>query len=323
MASLRTGSGAERVLIKLRKSVEDENYYEAHQMYRTIYFRYLGQERYDDLLKLLYDGSLLLFEHRQTSSGADLAKLFVEVLQKAKTKVERDVVEKVANLMAKIPPSAPERQAVLMSALNWSEKQNPEAKKFEGHPQLHQAVANLYWRETNYHSARYHFIRSNDMKNLGSMLVEIQVELGFHSEIDMFITQAVLQLLCIRNSVVASSLLDSYVEYHPLLSNGPPFKYPLLNFTWLLLLAIQSTKLSSYTVLCKHYQPSLKRDSTNQEYLDRIGQIYFGMPPPRGTANRGMFGNLIQSLFNNLDGESDSDSEDANLAINLLSSDLD
>ena len=98
------------------------------------------------MLKLLYDGSLLLFEHQQTSSGADLAKLFVEVLLKAKTKVEKDVVEKVADLMAKIPPTAPERQAVLMLALNWSETQNPETKKFEGHPQLHQAVANMYWR---------------------------------------------------------------------------------------------------------------------------------------------------------------------------------
>lgn len=323
MASARTGSGAERVLSKLRKSVEDGNYYEAHQMYRTLYFRYLGQERYGDLLKLLYDGSLLLFEHQQTSSGADLAKLFVEVLLKAKTKVEKDVVEKVADLMAKIPPTAPERQAVLMLALNWSETQNPETKKFEGHPQLHQAVANMYWRETNYHMARYHFIRSDDMKSFGSMLVEVQVELGFRSEIDLFITQAVLQLLCIRNSTVASSLFDSYIEDHPLLSNGPPYKYPLLNFTWLLLLAIQSTKQSSYSVLCKHYQPSLKRDPTNKEYLDRIGQIYFGIPPPRGMSGQGMFGNLIQSLFNNLDGESDNDSEDGNLGVNLLTSDLD
>jgi len=239
MASARTGPGAERVLLKLRKSIEDENYYEAHQMYRTLYFRYLGQTRYDDLLKLLYDGSLLFFEHQQTSSGADLAKLFVEVLLKAKMKVDKDVVDKVVDLMAKIPPSAPERQAMLTSALNWSEVQNPETAKFEGHPRLHQAVANMYWKETNYHMGRYHFIRSDDMKSLGSMLVEIQVEYGFCSEIDLFATQAVLQILCIRNSTVASSLFDNYIECHPLLSNGFPFKYPLLNFTWLLLLSIQ------------------------------------------------------------------------------------
>ena len=31
--------GASRVLTKLRKTVEAGNYYEAHQMYRTLYFR--------------------------------------------------------------------------------------------------------------------------------------------------------------------------------------------------------------------------------------------------------------------------------------------
>ena len=31
--------GTERVLTKLKASIENENYYEAHQMYRTLYFR--------------------------------------------------------------------------------------------------------------------------------------------------------------------------------------------------------------------------------------------------------------------------------------------
>lgn len=93
--------------------------------------------------------------------------------------------------------------------------------------------------ETNYHLARYHFLRSDDMENLGSMLVEIQVELGYHSEIDLFVMQAVLQILCIRNAALARSLFDSYLEHHPSLNPRPPFKFPLLNFTWMLLLAIQ------------------------------------------------------------------------------------
>jgi hypothetical protein len=49
-------------------------------------------------------------------------------------------------MMAKIPAAAPERQAFLMSALSWSQSENPESKTFEGHPQLHQMVANIYWR---------------------------------------------------------------------------------------------------------------------------------------------------------------------------------
>jgi hypothetical protein len=106
----------------------------------------MGQEKYENLLKLLYDGSVLLFQHQQHASGADLAKLYVEVLQKAKMNVSKDILNNLADMMSKIPASAPERQAFLMSALSWSHSENPESKKFEGHPQLHQMIANIYWR---------------------------------------------------------------------------------------------------------------------------------------------------------------------------------
>lgn len=94
--------------------------------------------------------------------------------------------------------------------------------------------------------ARYHFIRSDDMENLGSMLVEIQVELGYKSEIDLFVTQAVLQVLCLRNLTVANALFQNYLIQHPLLDSSPPFKYPLLNFTWMLLVAIQRSEKLLY-----------------------------------------------------------------------------
>jgi len=95
MAS-RYSHGVQRVLAKLEASINSENYYEAHQMYRTLYFRwesadsiaspregapprirefrspltsfayrYLGQRKYSELLELLYNGSNLLLQHEQ------------------------------------------------------------------------------------------------------------------------------------------------------------------------------------------------------------------------------------------------------------------
>lgn len=76
--------GVPRILGKLENSIKSGNYYEAHQMYRTLYFRcgihdfplnhlynlfknsrYLGQEKYDDLYQMLYNGSILFLEHDQ------------------------------------------------------------------------------------------------------------------------------------------------------------------------------------------------------------------------------------------------------------------
>lgn len=95
---------------------------------------------------MLFDGSLVLFEHQQFSSGADLAKLYVEVLQKAKMSVSKEIVTRLASLMSRIPPAAPERQAFLVAALAWSQMENRESKKFEGHPILHQEIAKIFWR---------------------------------------------------------------------------------------------------------------------------------------------------------------------------------
>ncbi|CAG2065214.1 unnamed protein product [Timema podura] len=75
--------GVQRVLAKLDSSLKAGNYYEAHQMYRTLYFRYLAQKKYTDLLDLLFDGAIVLLQHNQQASGADLAILLVAVLSKS------------------------------------------------------------------------------------------------------------------------------------------------------------------------------------------------------------------------------------------------
>ena len=68
------------------------------------------------------------------------------MLKKSKRVVSVDETKRLAEFMSKIPQSSPERQSFLMTALNWSQLENPEAKKFEGHPQLHQTVANVFWQ---------------------------------------------------------------------------------------------------------------------------------------------------------------------------------
>lgn len=39
-------------------------------------------------------------------------------------------------------------------------------------------------------------------------------------------------------------------------------------------------KLTVFTVLCEKYEPSINRDPVYKEYLDKIGQNYFGVPAP-------------------------------------------
>lgn len=77
-------------------------------------------------------------------------------------------------------------------------------------------------------------------------------------------------------------------------------------------LIFSSGKLAVFTILCEQYQISLNRDPYYRQYLDKIGQLFFNIPPPR-PRNQGLIGSLLQSFFNGLEDD-DSDEEQRNTA---------
>ncbi|XP_046361245.1 Golgi to ER traffic protein 4 homolog [Haliotis rufescens] len=295
--------GVERVLAKCQACVDAGNFYEAHQMYRTLYFRYAAGQKYAEASDLLYKGSLTLLKHNQYSSGADLALLLVNVLNSSKQEVSGVTMDRVVTLFQQMDPNCPERHNFLTSAIRWTNKVNADHKR--GHPDLHQRFGITFWQEKNYAQARYHLIHSTDGKGCAAMLIEYHSSQGYPSEVDLFIAQAVLQYLCLQNKDTAHAVFTAYTTNHPHLEKGPPFVKPLLNFLWFLLLALEGGKLAVFTILCEKYEPSLKRDPSYKEYLDKIGQIFFGVPPPQ--VSQGLFGNLLNSL---LDGGGAEDSDD-------------
>lgn len=297
MAQVR---GVSRVLTKLQKAVEEGRYYEAHQMYRTLYFRYLTQEKYAELLDMLYDGSSLLLNHNQLSSGADLAMLMLDVLEKSKARPAEQHLSRIINLFRLLCCS--ERQQYLIRAVKWSSSDDCKL----GHPDLHRQLAQVLWKEKEYALARYHFLRSDDGTGCATLLIELHLLKGYPSEVDLFLAQAVLQYLCLQKKVAATDVFERYTTNHPDINKappGPPYLLPLLNFLWFLLLAVEKGRVTEFTVLCEHYQPSLQRDPCYREYLDRIGQIFFALPPPP-QQHGSMFGNLLQGLLGGLEDDS-------------------
>jgi hypothetical protein len=92
------------------------------------------------------------------------------------------------------------------------------------------------------------------------MLVEFHKDRGFPREVDLIIVNTVLQYLVLRKHIVAAWALKVYTEKHPSIQTGPPYKHPLLNFVWLLLLAIeQKQTITAFSILVEKYKPSLTR----------------------------------------------------------------
>lgn len=302
----RGGAGTERVISKLKKSIENENYYEAHQMYRTLYFRYVGQHKYQELETMLYDGAILLFSHNQVESGLDLAKLYVETLKEGEFKPEDSKFVKICRLYDEIPCDNVDKASFLSTCLRWS-SYNPGTSV--GHPRLHQHIAYLLWKQRKYPESRQHFLYSCDGEGCGSMLIEFHTSKGFTSEVELFIAQTVFQYLCLKKHLVAAVAFYAFTTGHPKIQKGPPYSVPLLNFVWFLLLAIEtSSSLSAFTVLCEKYKKFIDRDPQFIQYLDTIGQLFFGVPAPEKPRN--MFSGLFNSLLSAINDDS-SDEETA------------
>jgi hypothetical protein len=50
--------------------------------------RYNKQEKYQDTIRLLHDGAILLLQHKQHGSGSDLANYMLETYKLAHTPVD-------------------------------------------------------------------------------------------------------------------------------------------------------------------------------------------------------------------------------------------
>jgi len=313
----RAAAAIKRMETKLKSAIEEENYYEAHQLYRTLYFRFSSQSKFAEAEDLLYEGSLELFKHKQVSSGTDLAITFIEVLGKTSDRSSENfekAFQRVAKLFGKIPRESAYFDNFKSQAIQWSSTEHKS-----GHPRLHQLIAYNLWSSKRYSESRQNFLHSCDGSGCGQMLVEFHTCKGFASEVDLFIVNTVLQYLVLRKHVVAAWALKSYTEKHPSIQRGPPYKHPLLNFIWLLLLAIETKQtITAFSTLVELYKPSLQRDPGYFEYIDQIGQHFFGLPQPQRP--RGMFSGLFDSLMNAMN-ESDDDEDPPNTSANAISMD--
>ena len=129
----------------------------------------------------------------------------------------------------------------LLKWLTTAKQSNPSEcfKLDEFIASFHYKFALNLWNEKNYVQARYHFLHSNQGETCAKMLIEYHTRFGFDSEVDLFITQTVLQYLNNRKKETAKVVFETYTQEHPLIATNMPFNQPLLNFVQFLLRVIE------------------------------------------------------------------------------------
>ncbi|KAL3990538.1 hypothetical protein ACH3XW_32190 [Acanthocheilonema viteae] len=300
---------------KLRLCFQYGNYYEAHQICRTMYNRLSNQGKWQELQDILYNGILRLLEAGEAASAIDLAELFVEALEKSKTPVSSALLDRFDELLNLLPAQLEKdleanseredrRLRYISLAIKWTMAVGDRKRyRRRGHPGLHFRIAKSLWRDGNYINARNHFMSADNPETFAIFLIEYQMKYGYTAEKDLFITQAVLQMLCDRRPKSALKLLESYSNMHPDIRNGFPYPFPLLNFLHYAIICIANKQAVYFTVLIEQYENEINRDPEYKQLLRKIGQIYMGMPQPQ-TAQGGFLGNMIKGLLRSPENES-------------------
>ncbi|MFH4977721.1 hypothetical protein AB6A40_004430 [Gnathostoma spinigerum] len=319
---------------KIALNFENKEYYEAHQGYRMLYNRLAAENKWSEQQDKLYTAVLQFIAVNEFLSAFDLAELFVSSLHKAKTPVSDEVLDRLEEIMRRLPAKLPndsaakekcidKRSTFLSLSIQWSMMVGQKKQERErGNPELHRRFATVFWQENNYYAARRHFMLSENSDAFAAFLIEFQQEEGLQGEFDLFIAQAVLQLFADRRYKFASSLLTKYCKDHPLIHGELPNKFPLLNFLHFLSKAIPTRKLVIFSKLVESYEVVIMRDPRFYGYLDKIGQNYFHLPPKEANGGgHGLLGTLLRGLIcNNAANENDheddmSDEEDLKCAL--------
>jgi len=185
----------------------------------------------------------------------------------------------------------------MKAAIKWTvaKGSNPQ-----GHPTLHLHFARHYAGKQEYIKASRHYLRcpeENAVTEHGQLVIEWSKK-GFRGEVDLFITRVVLQYLCLQDLKSANQIFLIYCthyKYVPLTTDEKDRKSyesgdvessvldtPLIHFLEFLLRTVERDAESLFYMLRQKYQLSIGRDPQFKAYLDKIGEVYFHIPAPKG-----------------------------------------
>ena len=180
--------------------------------------------------------------------------------------------------------------------LRWS---STPTSNGSGLPDFHLTLARTYRLAKDRASAHQQYLRSGGATSLSSLaqpsdapaffknqatieagqnIIEWASE-GESSELDLFVTRAILQYLCIEDIASGSTLLKWFKLNQPSLASEP-----LYHFCEFLVETVQRSAAAAplFDLLKHKYALAISRDPSLTSYLDRIGEIYFGRQVAKG-----------------------------------------
>ncbi|KAI9342820.1 hypothetical protein BDR26DRAFT_858820 [Obelidium mucronatum] len=293
------GKGVEEVVTKLKKSVEEGNFYEAHQMYHSVCQRLVTQQKPADAVTLLYSGAVELLNAKQIGSGSDLGLRMIDLFESEKMAVDTESRKKVLDIFQAFQ----DRQNTycedfVRRSMKWS---GGAGECPTGDQQLHHAMGTRYFKEKEYYNAEHHFALGTDdsAKALGRMAFQWSQE-GYYEDAGYFIARGALAYLAQKKlhkahlaytTFVAELAaanpddVDSIIPFNPTTGTNDNLtmtKHSLSNFIGILLFIVQRDGKDEFLRLMQEYKPEVYGfDPYLAQLFERIAGIYFGLGPKK------------------------------------------
>ncbi|EGG03417.1 uncharacterized protein MELLADRAFT_117311 [Melampsora larici-populina 98AG31] len=159
-----------RTLKSILNLVDQEEWYAAHQKYRTSAARLLKSnepQSIQDAISLLFEGSKLLLQRHQLGSGTDLGLMLIRDVYVSRsypyTEEER---HKLLNLIALIGAKDNWRKMIIDSSISYSTT-SPDFPS--GDPALHFSIGEIYAKEKRWDLAEIHLLSAGDQDSAKSL----------------------------------------------------------------------------------------------------------------------------------------------------------
>ncbi|EEP78287.1 conserved hypothetical protein [Uncinocarpus reesii 1704] len=298
-------SRIDKTIARQREKIAAGAYYESHQQLRVIAARYLKQSNYDAAADILAGGAIALLkagaQQGASASGGDLAiMLVIDVYNKAEWELSDDEVgkrrrQRLIEILREFPAEEPTRKRYVSEMISWSSKYGDIET---GDPEIHHAIGSIYAEENEVYDAERHLALGT--VESAEVLARLEYRWYTHDAVHtagIYAARAVFPylltgsprnankaFLIFRNQLSSSPTSQALGVQEVSSQNNDVRVYPslpLLNFTNLLLLAIQRGHPDLFKQLLRQYATYIKEAGDWDQALAHIGEVYFGIRIPK------------------------------------------
>ncbi|KXS13971.1 hypothetical protein M427DRAFT_57978 [Gonapodya prolifera JEL478] len=308
--------GTDKFIQKLQKSVEDKNYYEAHQMYLSVAQRYIKAKKYTDAQSLLHSGITNFTRYAEHGSAQSLLSSLLDVWDHAGGGATETRVATLTELAEGFPLGTKQAwgEQVVKDVVRWTAK---NGKDKNGDAEFHHAAGMRFYKAKLYYLAEHHLVLGTpDSAKIAALMAwtwsqEVAAAGGPAVEVGYFEARNVLQYILLHRlnhaSLSLSTFLSNLSTNSPSSIITPPSSLtfptlpgteftltslPMLNLVQLIYATVQRRAGDLYADVRKIYGGGRGGDPWIEKLLDKIGESYFQIGVSRQP-------NVLNMLFGN------------------------